>query len=61
MPEPEASYVCSACGEEIVVPAALSAGHALEYVEDCPVCCRPHRLCVQADDDGRVTVLPEAE
>jgi len=33
----EASYVCDACGEEIVVPIDLSAGTEQEYVEDCPV------------------------
>ena len=63
MPEPEeeASYFCSACGEEIVVPVDLSAGEEQEYVEDCPVCCRPHRLRVDIDDHGRVTVQAEAE
>ncbi|MCR9117091.1 MAG: CPXCG motif-containing cysteine-rich protein, partial [bacterium] len=33
----EASYTCEACGEEIVIPVDLSAGHRQEYVEDCPV------------------------
>ena len=61
MPEPEASYVCSACGEEIVVPVDLSAGHEQEYVEDCPVCCRPHRLRLEVDARGRVTLQAEAE
>ncbi len=37
----EASYVCGACGEEIVVPIDFSQGERQEYVEDCPVCCRP--------------------
>ncbi|HEX5009813.1 MAG TPA: CPXCG motif-containing cysteine-rich protein [Planctomycetota bacterium] len=61
MPEAEASYVCSACGEEIVVPIDLSAGEEQEYVEDCPVCCRPHRLLVTVDSRGRVTLQAEAE
>ena len=61
MPEAEASYVCSACGEEIVVPIDLSAGEEQEYVEDCPVCCRPHRLRVEEDASGRVTLQAEAE
>jgi Cysteine-rich CPXCG len=30
----EASYVCDACGEEIVVPIDLSARTEQEYVED---------------------------
>ena len=42
----EASYTCDACGEEIVVPIDLSAGTSQEYVEDCPVCCRPNVIHV---------------
>src|SRR6266404_980710 len=38
----EATYVCDSCGEEIVVPIDLTAGSRQEYVEDCPVCCRPN-------------------
>jgi hypothetical protein len=57
----EASYVCDACGEEIVVPLDLSAGEEQEYVEDCPVCCRPNVVHVQIDDDGSVRVWSEAE
>ena len=53
--------MCSACGEEIVVPVDLSAGEEQEYVEDCPVCCRPNRLRVQVDRGGRVRVEAEAE
>ena len=30
----DATYVCDACGEEIVVPVDLSAGSSQEYVED---------------------------
>jgi hypothetical protein len=37
----ETSYQCDSCGEEIVVPIDLAAGARQEYVEDCPVCCRP--------------------
>tara|TARA_Y100001934_G_scaffold77041_1_gene95801 strand:- start:244 stop:426 length:183 start_codon:yes stop_codon:yes gene_type:complete len=44
MMEEEGSYICSACGEEIVIPLDVSAGQEQEYVEDCPVCCRPHLL-----------------
>jgi DNA-directed RNA polymerase subunit RPC12/RpoP len=61
VPEAEASYVCSACGEEITVPIDLSAGEEQDYVEDCPVCCRPHRLLVTVDARGRVTLQAEAE
>ena len=61
MTEAEASYFCSACGEEIVVPVDLTAGEEQEYVEDCPVCCRPHLLRISVDEDGRVTLQATAE
>lgn len=48
----EASYVCPACGEEIVVPVDLSSGSEQEYGEDCPVCCRPLVLTIRAEGEG---------
>src|SRR5579884_1587809 len=48
----EASYTCDSCGEEIVVPIDLSAGTSQEYVEDCPVCCRPNVIHVEVDEEG---------
>ena len=57
----EASYVCGACGEEIVVPVDLSAGASQEYVEDCPVCCRPHLVHVEVDEEGEARVWGELE
>jgi hypothetical protein len=56
---PEASYICNSCGEEIVVPIDLSEGSEQEYVEDCPVCCRPNVIRVTVDNDGRATVDSE--
>jgi len=47
----EASYVCDACGEEIVIPIDPSAGARQEYIEDCPVCCRPSIIHVVVDAD----------
>lgn len=58
---PEASYVCDACGEEIVVPIDMSAGESQDYVEDCPVCCRPNVIHVELHDDGEVRMWAEAE
>jgi len=46
----EASYICDACGEEIVVPIDLSAGTSQEYVEDCPVFCRPNVIRIEVDE-----------
>jgi hypothetical protein len=57
----EASYFCDSCGEEIVVPIDLSAGHEQTYVEDCPVCCHPMVIHVSVDEDGEVNLWGEAE
>ena len=58
---PDASYICDHCGEEIVVPIDLSAGEEQTYVEDCPVCCSPNVIHVQIDDDGAASVWSEGE
>lgn len=56
----EASYVCDACGEEVVIPVDLSAGPSQEYVEDCPVCCRPNLIRIEIEEgDLRVWSEPE--
>jgi hypothetical protein len=57
----EASYICDFCGEEIVVPIDLAAGHAQSYVEDCPVCCRPMVINVEIDEQGDASVWGEPE
>jgi DNA replicative helicase MCM subunit Mcm2 (Cdc46/Mcm family) len=57
----EASYVCDACGEEIVVPIDYSAGARQEYVEDCPVCCRPNVIHIEIDESGDARVWAERE
>ncbi len=57
----DASYICDACGEEIVVPIDVSAGSSQEYVEDCPVCCRPNVIRIEVDEDGEVRVWAEGE
>ncbi len=48
----DAAYICDACGEEIVIPIDLSQGAHQEYVEDCPVCCRPNRITLEVDELG---------
>jgi hypothetical protein len=58
---PEATYVCDSCGEEIVVPVDISAGGSQDYVEDCPVCCHPMRLRVDIDPDGEARIRGEHE
>lgn len=61
MMDEEASYLCDACGEEIVIPVDLSAGGQQDYVEDCPVCCRPNRIYVDIDPEGEVSIRSEPE
>ena len=57
----EASYVCDWCGEEIVVPLDVSGGSRQEYVEDCPVCCRPNIVTVELDEDGELRIWAARE
>ena len=57
----EGSYLCDWCGEEIVVPLDLSAGERQEYVEDCPVCCRPNIVVVEVGEDGQMNVWARRE
>jgi hypothetical protein len=57
----EASYVCDACGEQIVIPLDLTAGNIQQYVEDCPVCCRANVIHIEVDDDGDAQVWAEPE
>lgn len=57
----DASYICDACGEEIVIPLDLTEGSSQTYVEDCPVCCRANTIHVHIDDDGDAQVWAEPE
>lgn len=58
----EGSYVCDGCGEDIVVPIDWSEGKTQDYVEDCPVCCRPSLIHVDiSGDEVRVWAEPEQD
>lgn len=57
----EDTYICDACGEEIVIPIDLSQGRSQQYVEDCPVCCRPNVVHVEIDEDGEAQCWARAE
>ncbi len=57
----EASYICDACGEEIVIPLDLTEGSSQRYVEDCPVCCRASVIHVEIDENGNSQVWAEPE
>lgn len=57
----EISYICDACGEEIVIPVDPSAGADQEYVEDCPVCCHPCLIHVHIGSHGEADISAEPE
>lgn len=59
--EEDVTYICDACGEEIVIPVDLTEGLAQSYVEDCPVCCRANTIHVEVIHDGQVRVWAEPE
>ena len=56
-----AEYTCPSCGEPIMIGVDPSGGAEQEYVEDCPVCCRPNVISVWFDEDGSVTVDARSE
>lgn len=47
---------CPFCGERFETYADASEGEA-DYIEDCPVCCRPISLHLRTGDDGEVAGL----
>lgn len=59
--QPEATYTCQNCGEEIVIPVDLCQGSEQEFVEDCPVCCHPHVIHLEQFDDGEIRAWAESE
>ena len=59
--QPTAVYPCPTCWESIEITVDPSAGSEQQYVEDCPVCCRPNVLRVSIHADGVVHVAACAE
>jgi hypothetical protein len=55
-----ASIDCPYCGERIELLVDGSAGEQ-EYIEDCPVCCRPILLRVSVGEDGDARVESRRE
>jgi sarcosine oxidase delta subunit len=47
---------CPFCGERFEALVDASGGSA-DYIEDCPVCCRPIELHLHAGDDGEIDRL----
>ena len=52
---------CPYCGEKVVLHLDAGSGSRQDYVEDCPVCCRPWRVRVRYGSDGRADVELTAE
>jgi len=46
-----AFYVCPHCGEQVDTDPDLGGGLTQEYLEDCPVCCRPNRLSASFSEE----------
>ena len=44
-------YQCPYCGESVEALLDLSGGDQ-QYIEDCPVCCRPIQFELQTDGDS---------
>jgi len=59
--ETEATYICDACGEEVVIPLDPTQGDSQQFVEDCPVCCRPNSIRVEIDPDGKARAWAQSE
>jgi len=57
----EGSYLCDACGEQIMIPLDVTAGAQQRYVEDCPVCCHANVIHVVVDESGKAEVWGEPE
>jgi hypothetical protein len=52
-------YVCDACGEAIETSLEPSAGDRQDFIEECPVCCRPNMIHVENKGDYHVRVWTE--
>ena len=55
-------YQCPHCGEEVDTSPDPGGGPEQDYVEDCPVCCRPnniHAVFLPDEDGYAITVSGE--
>jgi hypothetical protein len=55
-----AAVTCPYCGELSEIALDPGSGASQEYVEDCPVCCRPWRVVVSYHSDGTADARAEA-
>lgn len=59
--DPSGSYRCPSCFESIDTWIDPENGSRQEYVEDCPVCCRPNLVRARIAPDGALEVEASAE
>lgn len=57
----EAEVSCPYCGEVVSISVDTGGGTTQDYVEDCPVCCRPWRVHVHLNRGGAASVHLEAQ
>ena len=56
-----ADAYCPYCGEAVLVRLDPGGGPNQEYVEDCPVCCRPWTVRLRFASDGSAQVTLSAQ
>ncbi len=49
--EIEGTFLCPYCLQINTILVDASAGNRQELIEDCEVCCRPVKLCIDVDAD----------
>ena len=53
----DATATCPWCGETVTIAVDPGGGASQQYVEDCPVCCRPWEVRVTfAGGEAHVTL-----
>lgn len=57
----ETTACCPHCGEIVEMAVDPGGGSVQEYVEDCPVCCRPCAVTLLYDCEGRANLVLRAE
>jgi hypothetical protein len=52
----EAEVWCPYCGERVSITLDQGGAGEQEYIEDCPVCCRPWNVHVSFSGSGKAIV-----
>lgn len=55
----EAQVICPWCFQPAHIGLDPGSGSSQEYIEDCPVCCRPWHVVVRYVADGTASVSIE--